>query len=257
MNMNHPEKSTPEEIRKRFDTDVERFSTLETGQSATMDAPLAMELITQAAVASTDPIHRVLDLGCGAGNNTLKLLEVSGKAFDVDLLDISPRMVERAVERVSKVNPAKVRPWVDDFRNADLPKEGFDVILAAAVLHHLRDDDDWERAFQKLYGLLRPGGSLWITDLVTHEIPAVRALMWNRYGAYLESQQGPAYRQEVFDYIEQEDSPRPLSYQLELLRKVGFTGVDVLHVNSVFSAFGALHTTQPHRLRGKVPARSF
>ncbi len=35
-----------EEIRHRFDSDVERFSNLETGQTATIDAPLAMELIT-------------------------------------------------------------------------------------------------------------------------------------------------------------------------------------------------------------------
>jgi len=42
-------KSSLEEITKRFDNDVERFSNLATGQSATIDAPLAMELITQAA----------------------------------------------------------------------------------------------------------------------------------------------------------------------------------------------------------------
>lgn len=40
-------KSSIDEIRNRFDNDVERFSNLEKGQSATIDAPLAMELITQ------------------------------------------------------------------------------------------------------------------------------------------------------------------------------------------------------------------
>jgi tRNA (cmo5U34)-methyltransferase len=42
-------KSSTNEIKERFDNDVERFSDLETGQTATIDAPLAMELITQAA----------------------------------------------------------------------------------------------------------------------------------------------------------------------------------------------------------------
>jgi hypothetical protein len=42
-------KSTVNEIRQRFDVDVERFSNLETGQSATVDAPLAMALVAQAA----------------------------------------------------------------------------------------------------------------------------------------------------------------------------------------------------------------
>ena len=76
-------KSYVHEIKERFDNDVERFSNLETGQSATVDAPLAMELITQAAYRSTPNIKRVLDIGCGAGNNTLKFLEYT-PSFDSD-----------------------------------------------------------------------------------------------------------------------------------------------------------------------------
>ena len=39
------QKSSIDEIKARFDNDVERFSNLDTGQTATIDAPLAMELI--------------------------------------------------------------------------------------------------------------------------------------------------------------------------------------------------------------------
>ncbi len=46
-------KSTVEEIRHRFDNDVERFSNLETGQTAAMDAAIAMELIARAASVAT------------------------------------------------------------------------------------------------------------------------------------------------------------------------------------------------------------
>jgi len=67
-------KSTVDEIRKRFDNDVERFSTLETGQSTTIDAPLSMELIVEAAAHITPAASSLLDVGCGAGNYTLKLL---------------------------------------------------------------------------------------------------------------------------------------------------------------------------------------
>src|ERR1700704_5392448 len=66
-------KSTPEEIRARFDNDVERFSNLETGQSATIDAPLSMELIAQSAARSTPHATAMVDIGCGAGNLSLKL----------------------------------------------------------------------------------------------------------------------------------------------------------------------------------------
>ena len=42
-------KSSIEEIRERFDNDVERFSNLETGQVATIDATISVELITEAS----------------------------------------------------------------------------------------------------------------------------------------------------------------------------------------------------------------
>ncbi len=234
------EKATLDEIRARFDGDVERFSNLDTGQAATIDAPLAMELITEAAVASTSPIRRVLDVGCGAGNNTIRLRKALGHDFAADLLDLSAPMLERAAQRVAAVNAGAIQTIQADFRSADLDAGSYDVILAAAVLHHLRDDTDWEQAFQKLYDLLAPGGSVWITDLVSHETEAVQAMMWNRYGNYLTGLQDEAYRDRVFAYIDKEDSPRPVTYQLDLLRRVGFGHVELLHKNSCFAAFGAI-----------------
>ena len=232
-------KSSVDEIRQRFDGDVDRFSNLEVGQSATIDAPLAMELITQAAVASTPQIRRVLDIGCGAGNNTLKLLESLGNGFTADLLDLSQPMLDRAQARVAALNEGATNAINADIRNAELPLGEFDVVLAAAVLHHLRDDDDWLAVFQKIYALLAPGGTVWITDLVSHETEAVQAMMCNRYGEYLAEQNGPDYRDKVFAYIDLEDSPRPVTYQLDLLRQVGFAHVELLHKNSCFAAFGA------------------
>ena len=90
-------KSTVDEIRQRFDADVERFSNLETGQSATVDAPLAMALVAQAAAATTPHARHVLDVGCGAGNYTLKLLEQLPN-LDVTLIDLSQPMLDRARE---------------------------------------------------------------------------------------------------------------------------------------------------------------
>ncbi len=233
------QKSSVDEIKERFDNDVERFSNLETGTTTVVDAPLLMELITQAAVKSTVNIQRVLDIGCGAGNNTLKLSQYVS-SFDCDLVDLSLPMLEKARERISGVNSGKIRIFQGDFRELDLPEGGYDVILAAAVLHHLRDDEDWESTFRKIYRLTAPGGSFWITDLVSHESEAVQSLMWERYGEYLCSVGGEDYKAKVFGYIEKEDSPRPVTYQLNLLSKVGFDHVELLHKNSCFAAFGAI-----------------
>jgi tRNA (cmo5U34)-methyltransferase len=231
-------KSTTAKIRERFDKDVERFANLETGQTATIDAPLAMELITQAAISATPSIKRTLDIGCGAGNNTIKLRREYGRDFDCDLCELSEPMLQKARERLSCETKGAIRVFHNDIRDLPLPEGGYDVILAAAVLHHLRAYEDWEKTFRKMFSLLRPGGSLWITDMVSHESDAVHDLMWSRYANYLIEQGGAEYQQQVFAYIDEEDSPRPVTFQLDLMRTVGFEDVDILHKNSCFAAFG-------------------
>ena len=112
-------KSTLAEIRERFDNEVDRFSNLETGQKATIDAPVSMELITQAAIATTPHAKRVLDIGCGAGNNTLKLLQTLNP-LDCDLVDLSKPMLQRAADRISAVNKGVIRTFHQDIRTAPL-----------------------------------------------------------------------------------------------------------------------------------------
>jgi tRNA (cmo5U34)-methyltransferase len=230
-------KSTVEEIRQRFDADVERFSNLETGQSAAIDAPLVLELIASAAAAASPAASRLLDVGCGAGNYTLKLLDRLPLA-EITLVDLSRPMLDRAVERISARTSAAIRPIQGDIRGVDLAAEHYDVIVAAAVLHHLRSDNEWRDTFGKFHACLRPGGSLWIADLVEHSLPSVQALMWRRYGDYLVALAGEEHRERVFAYVEKEDTPRSLEFQFNLLRTVGFQAVEILHKNSVFAAFG-------------------
>lgn len=232
-------KSTVDQIRRRFDADVERFSNLETGQSATVDAPLVLELITRAAAAVSPGARQILDVGCGAGNYTLKLLERLPDCT-CTLVDLSRPMLDRAVERVGAATGGTVTVRQGDIRSLNVGEGRFDVIVAAAVLHHLRTDDEWRAVFAKLYRALRPGGSLWISDLVEHDSPEIQSMMWERYGEYLAGLRDEAYRDHVFAYIEQEDTPRSLMFQLDLLREVGFGRVEILHKNSCFAAFGGI-----------------
>ncbi len=180
----------------------------------------------------------MLDLGCGAGNNSLKILQLNPN-IHCDLLDLSAPILERARVRVSEVCEKEVRVFKGDFRKVPL-EGGYDIIVAAAVLHHLRDAEDWERAFDKIHNLLNEGGVLLVSDLVKHSSAPVDQMMWSRYGDYLEGLGGEEYRAKVFGYIDHEDSPRPLGFQLQLLHKFGFSEVDVLHKNSLFAAYYAV-----------------
>ncbi len=232
-------KSTVDQIRRRFDADVERFSNLETGQSATIDAPLVLDLITATAAATNPRATRSLDIGCGAGNYTLKLLQRLPE-LAVMLIDLSAPMLERAVTRIGEVTSQPITTLQGDIRDIEFEAESFDIIMAAAVFHHLRGDDEWRSVFAKCYAALKPGGSIWISDLIEHDSPVVQAVMWQRYGDYLTQLKGEAYRETVYGYIAQEDTPRPLMWQLHLLKEAGFKTVEILHKNSVFAAFGAI-----------------
>ncbi len=69
--------------------------------------------------------------------------------------------------------------------------------------------------------------------------------MRERYGEYLSQAkgggaEGQRYRDTVFAYIEKEDTPRPLLWQIARLSDAGFSRVDILHKNACFAAFGGV-----------------
>ncbi len=232
-------KSTVEEIRERFDQDVERFSNLDTGQVSTIDADISLELITESAKRIKPLARNILDVGSGAGNYTLKMLS---KVPDLNctLIDLSKPMLERAYQRVRKETTNKVEILHGDIRTIELPENHFDIILAGAVLHHLRDDADWEFVFTKLYNTLNAGGCLMISDLITQDTDLLNDFFWERYGDYLEKSGGAEYRKKVLDYIAKEDSPRSLNFQFDLMTKIGFRKTEILHKNLCFAAYGAI-----------------
>src|SRR5258705_342145 len=94
--MSNTTKSTPAQIRQRFDNDVERFSNLQTGQSAQIDSPLILDLISSSAAATNPTATHLLDVGCGAGNYTLKLLQLLPN-LNLTLIDLSQPMLDRAL----------------------------------------------------------------------------------------------------------------------------------------------------------------
>ena len=232
-------KSSVAEIRERFDKDVERFSNLDTGQLTTIDAKISLELITEAARRIVPNAEQLLDIGCGAGNYSLKMLSKLPN-LECTLVDLSDPMLDKAYERVSEQTNKKVHVVKGDIREVPLKQNYFDIILAGAVLHHLRDDQDWETTFKKIYGLLKPGGCFMISDLITQDTEILNNYTWERYGDYLEELGGKDYRKKVLDYVDKEDSPRSMNYQLDLMKNLGFSKVEILHKNMCFGAFGGI-----------------
>ncbi len=104
------------------------------------------------------PGFRVLDAGCGTGDNAIFLAEqLRGTGATVTGIDLSAHSLDIAGAR------AKARGLDIDFRQArieEAPLLGlgrFDYIVTAGVLHHLPDPGEGLRA---LRGMLAPGGGI-------------------------------------------------------------------------------------------------
>lgn len=233
------QKSSIEQIRKRFDGFVENFSDLDRGQRTAIDSTLALELIAQGASRVCPNAKSLLDVGCGAGNWTLKLLQRL-PALDATLVDLSQPMLDRARQRVAQAGASKVTCVQSDIRGCKFEDASFDLIVAGSVLHHLRDDTEWDATFADFHRWLRPGGSVWVYDLIAHESPAIESLMTDRYAEFLRGVGGDDFQKTVFAYIEEEDTPRPMTWQIDRLRAAGFASVDVLHKSSNFAAYLAV-----------------
>jgi tRNA (cmo5U34)-methyltransferase len=65
-------------------------------------------------------------------------------------------------------------------------------------------------------------------------------MMKKRWGDYLKNLKDEKYRDHVMAYVEKEDTPRSLGFQLDLMRSVGFEHVDVLHKHNRFASFGGV-----------------
>ena len=128
---------------------------------------------------------RLLDCACGTGEITAAIL-VSGRFATATIVDLSPRMLELARERMAMGLKA---PGIDnlEFKSADIfefagqAQAGqFDLILCLGLVAHTGRLDD---LLVKLKALLTPGGRILLQSrLLDHAgMKIIRALTGKRY----------------------------------------------------------------------------
>lgn len=105
------------------------------------------------------PGMRVLDVGCGLGGSAFYLARTYAvKVLGVDLL---PQMVEEAKRRAAEYRLDSIEFVCEDIFQAPLEAESFDLIYSRDAFLHIHDK---VRLFSKLLSVLRPGGTLFLTD---------------------------------------------------------------------------------------------
>ena len=105
----------------------------------------------------------VLDIGCGSGVDALiaaKLVGTSGKVLGIDMTTEMIQKANASKEVMGSDNVSFQVASVKDIADMD---EGFDVIISNGVFNLIPDKNE---ALQTAYGLLKPGGKLFICDQV-------------------------------------------------------------------------------------------
>ena len=111
------------------------------------------------------PGQSVLDVPCGTGANLPLLEERVGPAGRVLASDFSAGMLARArakVDRAGWRNATLVQADARELAGEDLGVESVDAVICMLGLTVI---PDWERAFDRMWDLLAPGGRLVIMDL--------------------------------------------------------------------------------------------
>ncbi|MBI5594059.1 MAG: methyltransferase domain-containing protein [Deltaproteobacteria bacterium] len=105
----------------------------------------------------------VLDIGCGAGVDTILAAMMTGPEGRVVGVDIVPEMLQRAENNLKRVDLKNVTFQSATGEHLPFPDDYFDVVLSNGVINLIPDKD---AAMREIMRVLKAGGRLMIADQV-------------------------------------------------------------------------------------------
>ena len=105
--------------------------------------------------------ERVLDLGCGAGTDSLVAAQMVGQSGRVTGIDMTPEMLAKARASAAEMG-ANVEFFEGEVERLPFANESFDVVISNGVIDLVPDKD---AVFGEISRVLAPGGRIQIADV--------------------------------------------------------------------------------------------
>jgi arsenite methyltransferase len=105
----------------------------------------------------------VLDLGCGSGNQDIRLCEIVGERGFIYGLDITESMIEKAKSKNERKNLKFV---LGDIKKLSFAEESINVVLSNCVINHSQDK---KKVYSEIFRVLKNGGHFLIGDVMAVE----------------------------------------------------------------------------------------
>ena len=117
-------------------------------------------------LAEFRPGETVLDIGCGAGMDTLLAARATGPAGRVIGLDFLPEMLAATAAAAAEAGLANVEPLEGDMESIPLPDASVDHVISNGVFNL---SPRKARVLAECARVLRPGGRLTVSDLTVSD----------------------------------------------------------------------------------------
>ncbi|HXF97145.1 MAG TPA: methyltransferase domain-containing protein [Gaiellaceae bacterium] len=134
-------------------------------------AQRALGVANHLRYADIAPGETVLDLGCGAGIDTILAARRTGPAGRVIALDFLPEMLERTAQAAAEAGLANVETLEGEIEAIPLPDGSVDHVISNGVVNLAPRK---RRVLAECARVLRPGGKLSLADLTVgdEDLPA-------------------------------------------------------------------------------------
>jgi arsenite methyltransferase len=106
--------------------------------------------------------ERVLDLGSGAGTDSLVAAQMVGEEGHVTGIDMTPAMLTKARTAVAEMGLRNVEFVEGEAEQLPFPDHRFDVVISNGVIDLIPDKD---AVFAELHRVLAPGGRIQVADV--------------------------------------------------------------------------------------------